>query len=147
MYHAITRSTLTKVLQFKHIPSQVIRVLAEEYVFDPYLTRNNKSTPSLIMQVKIASINNFEIIYNANNYITPGFAYLDEKSIQDSNKYVIKHHKQSIERSAAHKITSAFSPLAPQSHGYGKCSPSAHLFLPFLSLCLILNILVLLDKD
>ncbi len=59
------------------------------------------------MQVKIASINNFEIIYNANNYITPGFAYLDEKSIQDSNKYVIKHHKQSIERSAAHKITSA----------------------------------------
>ncbi len=90
MYHAITRSKLSKLLQFKHIPSQVIHILAEEHVLDQYLIANNTSTSTLIMQAKIASIKNYEIIYDANNNITPGFTYLDAKSIKESNKNVIK---------------------------------------------------------
>ncbi len=90
MYHAITRSKFPKLLQFKHIASQVIHILAEEHVLDQYLIANNTSTSTLIMQAKIASIKNYEIIYDANNYITPGFTYLDAKSIKESNKNVIK---------------------------------------------------------
>ncbi len=90
MYHAITRSKLSKLLQFKHIPSQVIHDLAEEHVLDQYLTANNTSTSSLIMQAKIAGIKNYKIIYNANNYITSGLTYLDAKSIKETNKNVIK---------------------------------------------------------